>query len=229
MLVYLIEDDDSQSQYLQAVLSRAGYTVECYFDGADSLRAMRRFAPDLVVLDRRLPDIDGLEVLEWIRRTYVDIPVVMLTNAALECDIVAALEAGADDYLIKPIKEGELVARIKSLVRRVKREAAKKDEQVFGMYTLNYKERAVHMGGQAVSLTPKEYEILELLVRNAGRLISREAVLNRIWGKVHDLTHSRSLDTHIYRLRQKLHLGPPSGVCLRVVYSHGYRLECLDN
>ncbi|WP_199030515.1 response regulator transcription factor [Ralstonia sp. ASV6] len=226
MLIYLIEGDRPQSASLGGVLSGAGYMVACYADGADALRAMRRTAPDLVVLDRKLPDIDGLEVLAWIRRHYADTPVVMLTSVALECDIVAALEAGADDYLMKPVKHAELVARINALVRRTRRQAARSDAQSFGAYTVNYQERRVLMHGQAVSLTPKEYEILEMLARNVGRLMPREAVLNQIWGQVHDLTHSRSLDTHIYRLRRKLHLGQQSGVSLRVVYSHGYRLEC---
>ncbi len=118
MVIYLIEDDEIQAQYYQSILAGHGWKVKILLDGERAFREIHRMTPDLVILDRRLPDLDGLEVLAWIRKNHATVPVLILTNAVLESDVVTALEAGADDYVIKPPREQEFVARVKALYRR---------------------------------------------------------------------------------------------------------------
>lgn len=118
MVIYLIEDDEIQAQYYQSMLVEHGWQVKLLLDGERAFREIQRMPPDLIILDRRLPDLDGLEVLMWVRKNYSNIPVLILTNAILESEVVAALEAGADDYVIKPPRKQEFVARVKALYRR---------------------------------------------------------------------------------------------------------------
>ena len=227
MLIYLVEDDTDQAKYISLALQNAGYFVSVYGDGASALRALQKAVPNAVILDRRLPDTDGLEVLKWVRKHYGDLPVLMLTNAILECDVVEALQAGADDYVVKPAKEAELAARVMALLRRTRGAVRTPGVIEIGPYSIDRAARRVYFKNLPIQLAPKEYELFDLLVSNIGRVVPRESVTTQLWGVSAELTNSRSLDTHIYRLRQKLNLTPETGLALRVIYGHGYRLEYL--
>ncbi|MFA8356928.1 response regulator transcription factor [Burkholderia ubonensis] len=225
MIIYLIEDDEDQARCYQAMLERAMWSVQVVPDGTRALREIQRAAPDVIVLDLRLPDIDGLKVIAWVREHYAALPVLVLTNAILESDLVEALEAGADDYLVKPPRERELVARIKALRRRTIEIRDSSTSIKFGVYRIETEERAIYRENERVSLSPKEYEIVELLVRNIGQVVSRETMISRVWGRAVEDESSRTLDTHIYRIRHKLDLSRCNGALLRSVYTHGYRLD----
>ncbi|CAE6866881.1 Sensory transduction protein regX3 [Paraburkholderia aspalathi] len=227
-MIYVIEDEEIQALCYQAMLERAGWEVRVLPDGAGALREIQREAPDVVVLDRRLPDIDGLEILNWIRERYPTLPILMLTSAVLELDIVTALDAGADDYMVKPPRERELVARINVLRRRTLDGHQGMIMIEIGSYLIDTRERAVYLHGKQIALSPKEYEIVELLARNVGHVVPRGTVVGRVWGHVDEESNSRSLDTHIYRIRHKLNLTCSNGVMLRVIYTHGYRLDDLS-
>ncbi|AOJ01908.1 two-component system response regulator [Burkholderia mayonis] len=225
MIIYLIEDDEDQARYFQAMLERAMWAVQVFPDGTRALRAIQRTAPDVIVLDLRLPDIDGFQIIAWVREHYAALPVLVLTSATLESDLVEALEAGADDFLVKPPRERELVARIKALHRRTIEFRDSLTSITFGAYRIETMERAIYLDNGRVSLSPKEYEIVELLVRNVGQVVSRETMIGRVWGRAVGDESSRTLDTHIYRIRQKLNLSRRNGALLRSVYTHGYRLD----
>ncbi|UVE69063.1 response regulator transcription factor [Burkholderia pyrrocinia] len=225
MIIYLIEDDEDQARFYQSMLERAAWSVQVIPDGTRALREIQRAAPDVVVLDLRLPDIDGLEVIAWVRERFVALPVLVLTNAILESDLVDALEAGADDYLVKPPRERELVARIKALHRRTTEIRENSTSITIGAYRIETSERAVYFEDERLPLSPKEYEIVELLARNVGQVVSRETMISRVWGRAVGEESSRTLDTHIYRIRQKLNLSRRNGAMLRSVYTHGYRLD----
>ncbi|NTY38205.1 MULTISPECIES: response regulator transcription factor [Burkholderia cepacia complex] len=228
MIIYLIEDDEDQARCYQAMLERATWTVQVIPEGTRALREIQRAAPDVIVLDLRLPDIDGLEVIAWVRERYTALPVLVLTNAILESDLVEALAAGADDYLVKPPRERELVARIKALHRRTIEIRENLTTIRFGAYRVETVEREIYLGNERVPLSPKEYEIVELLARNVGQVVSRETMIGRVWGRAVGDESSRTLDTHIYRIRQKLNLSRSNGALLRSIYTHGYRLDELS-
>ncbi|NTY38199.1 MULTISPECIES: response regulator transcription factor [Burkholderia cepacia complex] len=228
VLIYLIEDEEAQAQCYQKILERAGWEVRVLPDGERALREIQRTTPDVVVLDRRLPDIDGLEILRWVHERHPKLPILVLTHAALESDAVAALDAGADDYMVKPPRERELVARINVLRRRRVDSHQGMETIKIGSYRIDTGERTIYLDGERVALSPKEYEIFELLAHNVGQVVSRCTVIGKVWGRVDDDSNSRSLDTHIYRIRHKLNLNRCNGVMLRMVYTHGYRLDDLS-
>lgn len=180
------------------------------------------------MLDWRLPETNGLELLHWIRANLGDEPTVLfLTARTLEADIVAALNAGADEYLGKPIREIELAARINALLRRHGRKKKCDDRVEVEGYVLNPLTRTVTLHGDAIDLTTKEFSLANCLFNNLGNVVSRDLLSTLAWGRTLDGT-SRSLDTHIYRLRQKLAIRPENGLQLSAVYTHGYRLDVVD-
>ncbi|AIO69559.1 response regulator transcription factor [Burkholderia oklahomensis] len=225
MVIYLIEDDEIQAQYYQSILAGHGWEVKILLDGERAFREIHRMTPDLVILDRRLPDLDGLEVLAWIRKNHATVPVLILTNAVLESDVVTALEAGADDYVIKPPREQEFVARVKALYRRSREIHTRPELMEIGPYKIQTIEKTVYLHREKIPLSPKEYEIIELLAQNLGQVVPRDKMVSLVWGRPPDEASFRTLDTHIYRIRQKLGLTRYNLVILRSVYRHGYRLE----
>lgn len=226
-MIYLIEDDEIQARQYAAILEHAGYEMRILPDGERALREIQRVVPDVIVLDLRLPDIDGLEIIAWARARYTFLPILVLTNAVLESDLVETLEAGADDFLVKPPRERELVARVNALRRRTGIDRQCPDIIEIGRYRVSTVERAVYLADERIPLSPKEYDVVELLARNVGQVVPRKTVINRIWGQASEDEGSRSLDTHIYRIRRKMDLSRRNGVMLRVIYTHGYRLENL--
>ena len=223
MRLAILEDNLEHTELLREWLSGAGHQCHFYANGKQFVRDAGRESFDLMVLDWEVPGMDGEQVLRWVRANNAErVPVLFLTGRLAEEDIVHALSSGADDYLIKPPRRMELVARIDALVRR----AHPREDEVleFPPYRVDTVTRSVTVGGADVSLTQKEYELTVFLFRNVGRLVSRSHIEEAVWGRGAEV-HSRSLDTHLSRIRRKLTLNPGNGYRLTPVYNHGYRLE----
>ncbi|MBR7825663.1 response regulator transcription factor [Actinospica sp. MGRD01-02] len=212
--VLVVEDDDGIAWPLRRGLSRSGYQVELVTTAAAALAA----APaDVVLLDLGLPDMDGLEVCRRLRE-YSDAAVIVVTARSEEGDRVAALDEGADDYLVKPFGLAELEARIRAVLRRVRPTGSQSYSA--GPVTLDPRARRVTVRGQEVALTPKEFDILECLIADAGRAVSRHELLTRVWDE-HWYGPGRVLDVHIAALRRKLAV---EGL-IETVYGHGFRVN----
>ena len=226
--IALLEDDPAQAELLHRWFVSAKH--RCYrFENAGSfLRAIHRESFDLVVIDWGLPDIPGDEVLERLRgESKWRVPVLFITSRDREEDIVHALEKGADDYMVKPVKRAETLARLAALARRAATTGDEDQIISLGDYRIDSKRRAVTCGTTVFELTQKEYELALFLFRNVGRLLSRGYILENVWGRRPDL-NTRTVDTHVSRIRAKLRLTPDNGWRLTAVYQHGYRLERLE-
>ncbi len=225
MRIAIVEDDLDQASLLELWLKDACY--ECYHfrSGAEAIKGLQKETFDLVLLDWLLPDLNGDEVLAWIRE-HLDwrIPIIFVTQRDSEEDIAYALEQGADDYIVKPIKPLELKARITALTRRVAGNERESKSLDFGVYQFDMDHHQAFVSGEEVALTQKEFELAVFFFRNLGRLLSRSHLLESVWGHSAEL-NTRTLDTHISRLRKKLNFGDETGYLLRSIYHHGYRLE----
>ena len=204
--VLVIEDEPDIRNLIVHHLARDGFRCRAVGSGADALARVKAVAPDLVILDLMLPGMDGLEVCRRLRAesTTAGVPIIMLTAKADEVDRVVGLELGADDYVVKPFSPKELVARVRAVLRRARPgEAAR--PLVAGVVSLDAARHQVTVAGQPVELTPKEFDLLHALLEASGRVLSREHLLNRVWGYAHaDEIESRTVDVHIRRLRAKL-------------------------
>ncbi|MET0540929.1 MAG: response regulator transcription factor [Variovorax sp.] len=227
MRIAALDDEPSQLELIQHTMEGIGHECHTYTDGKSLLRALRQETFDLLVLDWSLPDISGPTVVKWIREDLAsNLPVLFVTNRREEADMVEGLTAGADDFMVKPIRVNELEARVRALLRRAyprQHEA----EVTFGSYHFQLHSRTLQINGVTVELKHREYELALFLFQNLGRLLSREHLREAVWGIGPD-TPSRSLDTHISRLRTKLELRPANGFLLSAVYGLGYRLESID-
>lgn len=224
MRIAILEDDPALAEHLIKVIEPAGHIVHHYATGKSLIAQLKRETFDLMILDWNLPDITGVEVLVWARAHLEGhTPVLFVTSRGDEADIVQALDKGADDYVIKPIQPGELLARVTALIRRSFPTQAKDVEQ-FGEHIFNSKATSVTVNGEEIILTPKEFGLALLLFQNQDRALSRAYVLEKVWGRNPDLL-TRTLDAHISRIRVKLNLRPEAGYRLLPVYSYGYRLE----
>jgi two-component system, OmpR family, response regulator RegX3 len=223
--IALLEDDDEQAQLLKLWLIEAGHVCNTFASAKSFLKEIGRESYDLFLLDWEIPVQSGFEVLTWVRENVeARVPVVFVTARDDERDIVAALDAGADDYLVKPLRKLELTARLGALARRTGREAA--DSAVLDLppYRIDTHAHTVQRNGQAVELTQKEYELAAFLFRHLGQLVSRGHVLETIWGRSREIS-TRTVDTHVSRIRAKLGLGDEPAWRLSSVYLYGYRLE----
>ncbi|CAG9164562.1 response regulator transcription factor [Cupriavidus pinatubonensis] len=229
MRIASVEDDPDQAELIRKILDEAGFECESYATGAGLLRALREQAFDLLVVDWQLPDTSGIELVSWVRQTSGAMPpILFLTSRTAEDDIVAGLSVGGDDYMLKPIRAAELLARVRSLLRRAYPESARETDIIRrGSYCLDPRARTITLGGEPVLVSPREYELALFLFRNMGRLLSRDVVEQVVWGRAIG-TGSRTIDTHMSRLRIKLALRPENGVRLTSIYSHGYRFEEAD-
>lgn len=224
MRIALLEDDLDQAALISLWLEDADHTVDSHADAASFLRAVRRDSHDLYLLDWVLPDMSGIEVLEKVRTEFDDFtPVVIATAKDEEQSIVRGLEAGADDYLVKPIRRAELVARVAAVLRRT---AGLAREQLdVAPYSLNLNDKTVSLHRETISLTNREFDLALFLFRNAGKMVSRSHLLEAIWGIENKAVSTRTVDTHVSRLRKKLRLGTDHGWVLSAIYQHGYRME----
>jgi len=224
MRVAILEDDAAQAATLASWLAAAGHDCHVYPAGKSLLKDASRESFDLFVLDWDVPELSGLHVLRWIRRALPRaIPVLFVTYRDAEQDIVEALNRGADDYLPKPVRHAEVLARVNALLRRAWPEAGAEAAE-FPPYSFNVDENRVSRDGQDILLAQKEFAVALFLFRHLGRLVSRGHLFEAVWGRGAELS-SRTIDTHVSRVRSKLKLRPENGYRLVPVYSYGYRLE----
>jgi two-component system, OmpR family, response regulator RegX3 len=224
MRIALLEDHQDQADLLVVWLKADGHVCHPFAQGPDLVRAAQRESFDMFLLDWEVPGMSGTEVLTWIRANIAEpVPVLFVTARQREEDIVHALSAGADDYMVKPLRKLELLARVSALARRIR---PRGDEDVikFGRLSLDSRARRVMLDGEEVTLTQKDYDLTLFLLRNVGRLLSRGHILESVWGRSAEI-NTRTVDTHISRIRGKLQLTPENGWRLSAVYQHGYRLE----
>jgi len=222
--IVVAEDERDLNNLVRRHLEDEGHRVVQAHDGSEAVLAVQRERPDLLVLDWMMPKLDGLEVCRRVRRESI-VPILMLTARSEEIDRVLGLEVGADDYLVKPFGIRELLARVHALLRRVElfREAgndAAPPVLTAGALEVDLSQHTVTVEGDAVDLTPKEFDLLALLVRNPGRAFARDYLLEKVWGYDYG-GFDRTVDTHVLRLRKKL---GPSGDQIETVWGVGYRL-----
>jgi DNA-binding response OmpR family regulator len=221
--IALLEDDAEQAAWIAQLLETSGHHVDRFERGRALVRRMSSESYDLLILDWELPDISGLDVLKTMREQLdTATPVLFVTHRDSESDIVDALEAGADDYLIKPPRERELLSRVNAMGRRSRDQ--KPDVLEAGPYRVDFKQRVISRGDQPVELTRREFDVAAMLFHNLGKVVSRAHVLVTVWGN-HDGSTTRTVDTHVSRVRLALGLSASSGVRLTTVYGYGYRLE----
>lgn len=228
MNIALVEDDPIQSNLLSNWLESAGYHCNCFRSGEDFTASLDHEQHHLLLLDWELPDFSGLEILKWLRKKVGHpLPVMFITLRDEETDIVQALKAGADDYLIKPLRQHELLARIEALSRRCAFYHPTGGTRQFGPFSIDQSSRQLRRNGKAIELTQKEFALAAHLLGNIGKLLSRNELLQEVWGHASSI-NTRTVDTHISRIRKKLELVPEQGWNLSAVYQYGYRLDQLD-
>jgi two-component system response regulator RegX3 len=225
--ILLVEDEPAIAEPLVYLLQREGYEVTTAADGGDALARFTRTAPDLVLLDLMLPVLAGTEVAKRIRAVS-DVPIIMLTAKDSEVDVVVGLELGADDYVTKPYSSRELLARIRAVMRRrvEATDAAAPDVFESGTVRLDADRHAVFVHGAETPMPLKEFELLELLLRNAGRVLTRGQLIDRVWGSDY-FGDTKTLDVHIKRIRAKIEDDPGEPRMLLTVRGLGYRFEDL--
>ena len=224
MRIAILEDDLLQLDMLSQVVGAMGHTYQSYTSGVALQKDLRRDSFDLLVLDWELPDTTGPAIARWIRQELrQELPILIVTLRSEEADIVEGLSSGADDFMVKPLRVAELKARVHALLRRAYPVSTEETQQ-FGTYTFHRSDLSVQFHDQRVTLTHREFALALLLFQNAGRLLSRDYLRENIWGYNAQVL-SRTLDTHISRLRQQLQLRPGSAYSILAVYGLGYRLE----
>jgi len=222
--ILLVEDEKSISEPLAYLLEREGYHVSVASNGKTAISEFDRTGTDLVLLDLMLPGLPGTEVARQIRLVST-VPIIMLTAKDSEVDIVVGLELGADDYVTKPYSTRELLARIRAVLRR-RIEVDETPESVLevGPVRMDTERHIVTVGGATTAMPLKEYELLELLMRNAGRVLTRGQLIDRVWGSDY-FGDTKTLDVHIKRIRAKIEATPSEPTLLLTVRGLGYRLE----
>ena len=220
--IYIVEDDKNIREIEMFALKNSGYAVEEFENAKSFFSRTVEKVPDLVLLDIMLPDMDGLEIVKKLRSRpdTVRVPIILVTAKTTELDKVKGLDIGADDSLTKPFGVMELISRVKALLRRSR--ALQDDKQlVLGDITLDSERREVHVGGELCELTFKEFELLKLLMVNAGIVLHRDTIMSDVWGTDYE-GESRTLDMHIKTLRQKL---GEAGNMIKTVRNVGYKME----
>lgn len=226
MRIAILEDEPSQAALIQSWLVAAGHDCHLFGNGRELIARAAHESFDLFLLDWQVPEISGEAVLRWVREHVTEpVPVMFVTGREAEADIVAALEQGADDYMKKPVTRAELLARVQSLLRRAypnQRPGTLDIESI----SFDLRLRTLTLAGAPVDLTQKEFDLALFLVQNIGRLLSRGHIQQSVWGNTVEIP-SRTIDTHVSRIRTKLSLRPEGGFKLTPVYNYGYRLERL--
>lgn len=223
--ILIVEDEASFSEALAFLLGKEGFVVDTATTGTEALEKFARNEFDLILLDLMLPEISGIEVCRTIR-TQSQVPIIMLTAKDTEIDKVVGLELGADDYVTKPYSKNELVARIRAVLRRGNGVVNEADAGVLSVANIrmDIDRHQVSVGGQPISLPLKEFELLEFLMRNAGRVLTRNQLIDRVWGSDY-VGDTKTLDVHIKRLRAKVEKDPGNPTLIQTVRGLGYKIE----
>ena len=224
--VLIVEDEISFSDALAYLLKKESYDVEVAVNGKDAIDLFNSFAPDLILLDLMIPEVSGTEVCRVIRSTS-QVPIIMLTAKDSEIDKVVGLELGADDYVTKPYSSRELLARMKAVLRRNSNEGASFDEGVeltVGPIRMDLDKHRVTVNSIHVTFPLKEFELLEYLMRNSGRVLTRSQLIDRVWGNDY-FGDTKTLDVHIKRLRAKVEADPANPTIIHTIRGLGYKLE----
>ena len=221
MRILVVDDEKTLVKGMKFNLENEGYEVECAYDGAAALDLAREGRFDLIILDVMMPEMDGIEACMKIRE-FSNVPIIMLTATSEDADKLMGFESGADDYLTKPFNILELKARVRALLRRAAGvQRSQGSLLTVGKITLNTEERAALRDGQTVDLTAKEYDLIELLMRNPRRVYSRENLMNVVWGYTYAGDY-RTVDVHIRRLREKLEENPAEPDHIMTKWGVGY-------
>ena len=227
MRIAVLDNDRSQADLICQVLTSAGHTCQTYDSGKDMLANLRKDSFDMLILDWQVADLGGAEVLRRAKeKMSAATPMMFITNSSAEDDIVAGIGAGADDYMIKPLRRGERVARVQALLRRAYPTQNGAEQLQFGPYIFETRPGRLLMDGAVIDVTHKEFYLALLFFRNIGRPLSRAYIHEAVWIR-ETAVPSRTMDTHVSRVRNKLQLRPENGFRLVPVYSYGYRLEKL--
>ncbi len=221
MYIGILEDDTAQQELYKLWFSAAPHSCQCHGAANSFIDALQTERFDLLLIDWVLPESSGEIVLKWVREHMGwEIPVIFITSRDSEVDVVTALRAGADDYVVKPPKYHELLARIESLSRRIKAPSQLK----FGAYEVDHERRSISVDGKPVELTQKEFELACYMFQSPGKLLSRVHLLEKLWG-LNANVDTRTVDTHVSRIRRKLGIGAERGWQIIPVYGWGYRIE----
>ncbi|NNN18262.1 MAG: response regulator transcription factor [Acidimicrobiaceae bacterium] len=227
MTILVAEDEESFIEALNRCLTREGFTVRVARDGQEALELFEKLHPDLILLDLMLPKMSGIDVCRAIRTTS-QVPIIMVTAKSAEIDTVVGLEVGADDYVTKPYSMRELVARIRAVMRRRQGEEvqASTKEKIIkqGEVFLDPERHEVSVRNKLVKLPLKEFELLELLMNNAGNVLTRDVIIDRIWGAYYS-GDTKTLDVHVKRLRSKIETDPSDPKLITTIRGLGYRFE----
>ena len=224
-LIYCVEDDENIRELLVYALNNNGFEAIGFADGKSFFKQIEKLPPSLVLLDIMLPDTDGLEILKSLRSNAktLDIPIIMITAKSSEYDKVIGLDLGADDYIVKPFGIMEIISRINALFRRVNRDIGKNELKFKGIY-LDYEKRIVKVEDTYISLTYKEFELLYYLLKNKNIVLSRDSILNEVWGYEY-IGETRTVDVHIRSLRIKL---KENGAFIQTIRNVGYKIGDID-
>ena len=227
-VVLVVEDEESYVEVLTIGLTKEGFRVEVARDGAEALRCFDDVQPDLVLLDVMLPKLSGIDVCRQLRK-HSQVPIIMVTAKGAEIDTVVGLEGGADDYVTKPYRMRELVARMHAVLRRRSSPAAAASPSSVGMVavgevSLDPIEHRVMVGGEEVQLPLKEFELLHLLLANVGRVLTRDVLIERVWGADY-FGDTKTLDVHVKRLRGKVEPDPANPTRVVTIRGLGYKYE----
>lgn len=225
--ILLIEDDRAVAKALKRLFESEGYGFELAEDGARGLEALRVAAPTIVILDLKLPKVSGKDVCREIKQQAPSLPVIILTAASDEVDKVLLLELGADDYVTKPFSPRELLARVRAVLRRSSRPTEVGERYSFADVTIDFTTMELTRDGKPIALTPHEFKALKYFAEHPQRVISREELLNEVWG-YQNYPSTRTVDNHILKLRQKIEKNPANPVHFRTVHGVGYRFVPKD-
>ena len=228
MHIAIVDDDPDIAALMMLWLEEEGHECTHYSGGQDFIKAIKSKNFDIVLLDWIMPEFDGEQTLNWIKNNSdIDIPVIFVTQKTSEDDVAKILTLGADDYITKPVRHKEMVARVNAVARRTNPHI---DDEIIEIepYRIDSTARDVRVDSEQVKLTEKEFKLVHFLFKNVGRLLSRDHILSAVWG--YDLgMNTRTVDTHMSRIRKKLDIVPEKGWRLSSIYHQGYRLEHLTH